>query len=267
MITPNKIFWSAFRGELYQLPGEPDDMDCPVWAGHFMDQRIKDIVFTNKQSGANKLHCAMERSDWMDYVIPCGLGLDHNPERANIKTCEAADAAICGTLSSVEWNWRECRAEAIQEVNWEYTQKDRDPLMYSERWTTYFWWFYFLCFWECFKHHHGVSFGDYDHGRWGQSDKPVPQEGLLIKEYTGTEGVYVLLDRSTGYRKIGMSNNVGRRCREIAAAMPVAAILEHVYETTDARSAERAAHVELSQERRGGEWFEVSLDDAIKAIA
>ncbi len=69
-----------------------------------------------------------------------------------------------------------------------------------------------------------------------------------------------------GLVKIGKSKNPEKRLKGIQAASGLIIDLAHVREIENASVVERAAHILLWDKRRNGEWFDVSVEDAIKAI-
>jgi hypothetical protein len=69
-----------------------------------------------------------------------------------------------------------------------------------------------------------------------------------------------------GLVKIGKSGNPEKRLKYVQCASGLALNLAHVRELKNAAAVEHAAHVLLRDKRRCGEWFDVSIEDAIKAI-
>lgn len=72
---------------------------------------------------------------------------------------------------------------------------------------------------------------------------------------------FVYLLRSGKSYKIGRSNAVGRRLRELAIQLPQKPDVVHVIETDDPEGIEQYWHRRFAEKRRGGEWFSLSEDD------
>lgn len=62
--------------------------------------------------------------------------------------------------------------------------------------------------------------------------------------------------------KIGKADIVGRRTRQIAVGLPEELELVHVISTDDAYGIEKYWHRRFARQRRGGEWFDLSVADA-----
>lgn len=76
---------------------------------------------------------------------------------------------------------------------------------------------------------------------------------------------FVYLLRSGKYYKLGRSNAVGRRLRELAIQLPQKPDTVHVIETDDPEGIEEYWHRRFADKRQGGEWFALSAED-IKAF-
>jgi hypothetical protein len=76
---------------------------------------------------------------------------------------------------------------------------------------------------------------------------------------------FVYLIKSGRYFKIGRSNAAGRREREIALQLPEKASTVHTIRTDDPPGIEAYWHQRFSQQRKNGEWFELSASD-VKAF-
>jgi hypothetical protein len=71
--------------------------------------------------------------------------------------------------------------------------------------------------------------------------------------------VYLL--KSGRYYKIGRTNAVGRREREIAIQLPERAVVIHSIKTDDPKGIEQYWHGRFKECRKNGEWFELSTKD------
>jgi hypothetical protein len=72
---------------------------------------------------------------------------------------------------------------------------------------------------------------------------------------------YVYLLKSGRYYKIGRSNAVGRRERELAIQLPEKASVVHSIKTDDPVGIESYWHGRFSDRRKNGEWFELNASD------
>lgn len=72
---------------------------------------------------------------------------------------------------------------------------------------------------------------------------------------------YVYLMKSSRHYKIGRTNAVGRRERELAIQLPEAVKVVHSIGTDDPVGIEEYWHKRFSDRRKNGEWFELSADD------
>lgn len=78
---------------------------------------------------------------------------------------------------------------------------------------------------------------------------------------TESELGYVYLLKSGRYYKVGRSNAVGRRERELAIQLPEEAKVIHSIKTDDPVGIEGYWHNRFSDRRKNGEWFELTAKD------
>jgi len=76
---------------------------------------------------------------------------------------------------------------------------------------------------------------------------------------------FIYLLRSGKYYKLGRTNAVGRRLRELAIQLPEKPDTVHVIETDDPEGIEQYWHRRFAEKRQEGEWFALSSDD-VKAF-
>ncbi|MDA8089104.1 MAG: GIY-YIG nuclease family protein [Nitrospiraceae bacterium] len=72
---------------------------------------------------------------------------------------------------------------------------------------------------------------------------------------------FVYLLRSGKNYKLGRSNAVGRRLRELSIQLPQKPDMVHVIETDDPEGIEQYWHRRFAEKRQGGEWFVLSPED------
>jgi hypothetical protein len=72
---------------------------------------------------------------------------------------------------------------------------------------------------------------------------------------------YVYLMKSGRYFKVGRSNAVGRRERELAIQLPEKAKVIHSIKTDDPVGIENYWHGRFGERRKNGEWFELTAKD------
>ena len=88
-----------------------------------------------------------------------------------------------------------------------------------------------------------------------------PLQAEVIEPITKTALGYVYLIKSGRYYKVGRSNAVGRREREIALQLPEESRRIHTIETDDAPGIEAYWHGRFAAKRKNGEWFALTQDD------
>lgn len=91
------------------------------------------------------------------------------------------------------------------------------------------------------------------------TSKPELVDERRTEEREAFGSVYLL--KSGRYYKIGRSNAVGRRERELAIQLPERAEIIHSIATDDPVGIEHYWHSRLKERRRNGEWFELSRND------
>jgi hypothetical protein len=72
---------------------------------------------------------------------------------------------------------------------------------------------------------------------------------------------FVYLIKSGRFYKIGKTNHVGRRERELAIQLPEDVRTVHYIRTDDPHGIESYWHARFHPKRKNGEWFELSTDD------
>jgi hypothetical protein len=85
-------------------------------------------------------------------------------------------------------------------------------------------------------------------------------ETTVAKSATGELG-YVYLLRSGRNYKIGKTNAVGRRERELAIQLPDRANMVHAIKTDDPDGIEAYWHRRFAAQRKNGEWFSLNAAD------
>ncbi len=72
---------------------------------------------------------------------------------------------------------------------------------------------------------------------------------------------FVYLLRSGRHYKLGRTNAVGRRLRELAIQLPQKPDTVHVIEMDDPEGIEQYWHRRFAEKRQGAEWFTLSPED------
>ena len=72
---------------------------------------------------------------------------------------------------------------------------------------------------------------------------------------------FLYLLRSGKHYKLGRTNAIGRRLRELAIQLPKKPDTVHIIETDDPEGIEQYWHHRFADKRHGGEWFALSQED------
>jgi hypothetical protein len=93
-----------------------------------------------------------------------------------------------------------------------------------------------------------------------KTDDADDAEGVPEETAAGELG-YVYLMKAGRFYKIGRTNALGRRERELAIQLPEAAKVIHSIKTDDPVGIEEYWHRRFQDRRKNGEWFELTAQD------
>lgn len=91
--------------------------------------------------------------------------------------------------------------------------------------------------------------------------KPIEKVPRQLSQIAGLSDGFVYLMKSGRYFKIGKTNSVGRREREITLQMPERLKLVHEIKTDDPTGIETYWHNRFKTKRTNGEWFDLSSEE------
>lgn len=89
----------------------------------------------------------------------------------------------------------------------------------------------------------------------------VEDEQRSVASTIGSADGFVYLIKSGRYYKIGKTNSIGRREREIALQMPESIKVIHEIKTDDPAGIEAYWHNRFDAKRKNGEWFDLAPED------
>ena len=120
-------------------------------------------------------------------------------------------------------------------------------------------------FWSHFGSKDGLmeAFSAFVHRTPGQDDLRIllpatkPERSRATPRADGS--VYLL--KSGAHYKIGRSDEIEKRVKQITVAMPESVMLVHAIQTDDPPGIEAYWHRRFVDKRANGEWFKLSVDD------
>jgi len=107
-------------------------------------------------------------------------------------------------------------------------------------------------------------------GEWARANPDYQDVAAMVPDATGPDSEskttaslegYVYLIRSGPYYKIGRSDELERRVKQIRVALPEAAKLVHAIRTDDPAGIEAYWHRRFSDRHANGEWFKLAASD------
>ena len=105
-----------------------------------------------------------------------------------------------------------------------------------------------------------------DNGEYGDVLAIIQDLEIVPKKRVGKSAAkdgFVYLLRSGAHYKIGKSDEIERRIKEIRVALPEATTLEHAILTDDPSGIEAYWHKRFADRRLNGEWFKLSVPDIL----
>ncbi len=100
--------------------------------------------------------------------------------------------------------------------------------------------------------------------QWLQLEFSRPASALSITPRNGDAGSndgFVYLIKSGRFHKLGRTNSVGRREREISLQLPEQTMVVHKIKTDDPVGIEKYWHSRFASQRKNGEWFDLTAQD------
>jgi hypothetical protein len=88
----------------------------------------------------------------------------------------------------------------------------------------------------------------------------------MAREATSAASNVYVLRSGHGLVKVGIFKNPEKRARSLRLASGLVVEMAYSQAVAEARDIERAVHQALHIKRRCGEWFDVSVEDAINAV-